>query len=98
MEFTRPKRVLTRALVRAWANRVGSSASMCVELQTRRGLGQHRRERRLARLERFSPQVVAVQLNQVEGVEEDSVVMAAVADPIERRDAVVVAGTPPRRR
>jgi hypothetical protein len=34
--------------------------------------------------DRFTPQVVAVQLDQVEGVEEDTVVVAVVANEIDR--------------
>jgi hypothetical protein len=37
-------------------------------------------------------QVVAVQLDQVEGVQERAVIMAAVANEIERGNAVVIAG------
>jgi len=39
-----------------------------VEPDTGAGLGQDRRERGLADLKRITPQVVAVQLDQVEGV------------------------------
>jgi hypothetical protein len=42
-------------------------------------------------VERLAPQVVAVQFDQVEGVEEDVAVMAALAQPVEYRQAVVVA-------
>ena len=38
------------------------------------------------------PQVVAVQFDQIEGVQKDAFVMAAVADAIERSDAVVITG------
>jgi hypothetical protein len=40
-----------------------------------------------ARGQRIAAQVVHIQLDQIEGVEEYAVVMAAVADAIERRDA-----------
>jgi len=43
-------------------------------------------------MKRIAPQVVAVQLNEVEGVEEYAVVSAVVTDEIERSNAVVIAG------
>jgi transposase len=45
----------------------------------------------LALLDRLAPQIIAVQLDQVEGVEEDEGVVAAVADAVEARHAVVAA-------
>jgi hypothetical protein len=59
-----------------------------VEPDARLGLGHDRRERSLADLKRIAPQVVAVQLDQVEGVQERAVIMAAVANEIERGNAV----------
>ena len=56
------------------------------------GLGHDRCERGLADLKRIAPQVVAVQFDEVEGIEERAVIMAAVANEIERGDAVVIAG------
>jgi hypothetical protein len=41
-----------------------------VEPNAGAGLGHNRRERGLADLKRIAPQVVAVQLDEVEGVEE----------------------------
>ena len=38
------------------------------------------------------PQIVAVQFNEVEGVQECAVIMPAVANEIERGNAVVIAG------
>jgi hypothetical protein len=46
-------------------------------------LGQHACKRGLADLKRIAPQVVAIQLDQVEGVEEYAVVGAVVTDEIE---------------
>src|SRR5215831_11649602 len=46
----------------------------------------------LADLKRIAPQVVTVQFDQVEGVQERVVIMAAVANEIERGNAVVIAG------
>jgi hypothetical protein len=55
------------------------------------GLGHNRCECGLADLERVTPQVVAVQLDQVEGVQEHVPVMLAVADAVERCEPVVIA-------
>jgi hypothetical protein len=44
-----------------------------------------------AALKRITPQVVAVQLDQVEGIEEDTIVSAVVPDEIEGRNTVSVA-------
>ena len=49
-------------------------------------------ERGLADLERIAPQVVAVQLDEIEGVEEYALVSAVVPDEIERGHAFVIAG------
>src|SRR5262245_32593142 len=56
------------------------------------GFGHDRCERGLADLKRVAPEVIAVQLDQVEGVQEREVIMAAVANEIERGNAVVIAG------
>jgi hypothetical protein len=64
---------------------------MLVEPDAGVGLGHDRCERRLADLKRITPQVVAVQLNEVEGVEEDVLVSAVLADEIERGNALVIA-------
>ena len=55
------------------------------------GLGHDRCERGLADFKRIAPQVVAVQFDQVEGIEEDALVSAVVTDEIERGNAVVIA-------
>src|SRR6516164_7753030 len=65
---------------------------MLVESDAGAGPGHDRCERGLADLKRIMPQVVAVQLDQVEGVQERAVIMAAVANEIERGNAVVIAG------
>jgi len=65
---------------------------MLVEPDAGAGLGHDRRERGLADLKRITPQVVAVQFDEVEGVEEYLVVSAVVPDEIERGNAVVIAG------
>src|SRR6516164_570709 len=65
---------------------------MLVEPDAGASLGQHARKRGLAGLKRIAPQVVAVQFDEVEGVEEYAVVSAVVTDEIERGNAVVIAG------
>jgi hypothetical protein len=64
---------------------------MLVEADAGAGLGYDRRERGLADLKRITPKAIAVQLDQVEGVEEYALVSAVVTDEIERGDAVVIA-------
>ena len=64
---------------------------MLVEPDTGAGLGQDRCERDLADLKRVTPQVLAVQFDQVEGVQEHVPVMLAVADTLERCQPVVIA-------
>jgi hypothetical protein len=59
-----------------------------VEPYAEAGLGRDRCERGLADLKRIAPQVVAVQFDQIEGVEEDALVSAVVTDEIERGNAV----------
>src|SRR5262245_48993623 len=44
-----------------------------VEAQAKVSFGQHTSKRRLADLKRITPQIVAVQLDQVESVDEDTV-------------------------
>src|SRR5262249_44512789 len=63
-----------------------------VEAQAKASFGQHTSKRGLAHFQRIAPHVVAVQLDQVESVQERAVIMAAVANEIERGNAVVIAG------
>src|SRR5262249_7958440 len=65
---------------------------MLVEPDAGAGLGHDRCERGLADLKRIAPQIVAVQLDQIEGVQERAVIMTAVAHEIERGNTVVIAG------
>src|SRR6516162_3223168 len=62
-----------------------------VEAQPRCRAREQAGERRLAHRERLPPQVIAVQLNQIEGIEEHVRIMPPVADAIEARDAVLTA-------
>jgi hypothetical protein len=65
---------------------------MLVEPDAGASLGQDGCERGLAALKRIAPQVVAVQLDQVEGVQKHAVVSAVMPNEIERGNAVVIAG------
>ncbi len=53
---------------------------------------RHPLERTVRWLDGLAPQVIAVKLDQVEGVEEDACVMPPVTDAIEARHAVVITG------
>ena len=48
-------------------------------------------KRGLANLKRVAPQVIAVQFDQVEGVEKHALIRAVVPDEIEGGNAVVIA-------
>src|SRR5262249_59845949 len=65
---------------------------MLVEAQAKAGFGQHTSKHGLAHFQGITPHVVAIQLDQVESVEEGTVVVAVGANEIERRYAGVVAG------
>src|SRR5262249_11522406 len=65
---------------------------MLVKAQAKASFGQHTSKRGLADLKWITPQVVAVQLNEVEGVEEYVLVSTVVTDEIKRGNAVVIAG------
>src|SRR5262245_1654904 len=69
------------------------SLDVFIEPQARSGTPQYPCQRGLPCIERLTPQVVAVQLDQIEGVEKDAGVVAAVADAVEARHAVAVAAT-----
>jgi hypothetical protein len=56
---------------------------MLVEPDAGASLGQHARKCGLADLKRITLQIVAIQLDQVEGVEEYALVSALVTDEIE---------------
>jgi hypothetical protein len=65
---------------------------MLVEPDARAGFGHDRCERGLADFKRIAPQVVAVQLDEVKGVQECGLVSPLVTDEIEGSNAVVIAG------
>ena len=63
-----------------------------VQTQSRTAPTQQARERRLARLQRLGPQVLAVQFEEVEGVEEDMLAGRLAPQPLEHREPIVIAG------
>src|SRR5262249_37603466 len=65
---------------------------MLVEPDAGACLGHDRCERGFANLKWIVPQVVTVQFDEVEGVLERAVIMAAAANEIERGNAVIIAG------
>src|SRR5262245_41105025 len=65
---------------------------MLVEPDASAGLGHDRCEFGLSDFQWITPQIVAVQLDEVEGIEEYALVGAVVPDEIERGNAVVIAG------
>src|SRR5258705_2049225 len=58
---------------------VARFVDVLVEQQARFGVAQELSERSLAALDGFAAQIIAVKLDQVEGVKEDVPVLAAVA-------------------
>jgi len=83
----------SRPSLQAWAEDGRAVAlGMLIEPDAGAGLGHDRCERSPADLKRITAQVVAVQLDEVEGIEEDALVSALVPDEIERGHAVVIAG------
>jgi hypothetical protein len=53
---------------------------------------EHAGQRALPHVQRVTPQVVAVEFDQVEGVEENAIIVVPVTDAVEARDAVLAAG------
>jgi hypothetical protein len=64
---------------------------MLVEPDAGASLGQDRCERGLADHKRIAPQIIAIQLDQVEGIEERIAIMTSVADTLERCEPLVIA-------
>src|SRR5215472_6383887 len=63
-----------------------------VQTQPPKAPTQQARERRPARLQRLAPQVFAIQLKEVEGVEEDMLARRLAPQPLEHREPVLIAG------
>ena len=80
----------SRPSLQAWAKMVGPSPSKC-SLKRRASFGQHTSKRGLAHFQRIAPQVVTLQFDQVKCVDEDTVVVAVVANEIERGHAQATA-------
>src|SRR4029450_13413973 len=66
---------------------------MLIEPDAGPGLSHDRCERGLADLKRVTPQVVAVQLDQVEGVEEHAIVSAVVSNEMNEATPVSLQAT-----
>jgi len=65
---------------------------MLVQPQPRKAPTQQARQCSFARFERFAPQILAVEFQQVEGEQEHAAIVALVAQPLEHGEAVLVAG------
>src|SRR5215471_15574872 len=83
----------SRPSLQALAKTVGPSPSIC-SLNRMPGLALATIDASVAlrTSRRIASQVVAVQSNEVEGVEEDALISAVVTDEIKRGDTVVIAG------
>jgi hypothetical protein len=62
--------------------------------EAKASFGQHTSKRGLAHFQRITPQVLAVQLDEVESAQEHVPVMLAVADTLKRCEPVSVARDP----
>ena len=62
-----------------------------VEAKPRRRAREQAGKRRLAYHERISAHVLAVKLDQIEGIDEDAFIVVPIADAVEARDAVLAA-------
>ena len=65
--------------------------NMVINLQPHARLGQQSDQQHLAPLDWLPPQVLAVKLDQVEGVKEDVSVRAAIAQPVKAWHSIIVA-------
>ena len=65
---------------------------MLIEANAGRAATQQAGERSLANFNRFAPQVLAVELQQVEGVQEDVRACGLFAQSLEHRHAAIIAG------
>src|SRR4029450_5012200 len=80
-------------ILQAWAKTVGPSPSICsLNRMPEWALATIDASVALRTSSGSRPHVVAIQLDQVEGVEEYALVSAVVTDEIERGDTVVIAG------
>src|SRR6516225_5377980 len=83
----------SRPCLQAWAKTVGPSPSIC-SLNRMPGWALATLDASVAlrTSSGFAPQVVPVQLDEVEGIKKYAPVSAVMTDEIERGDAVVIAG------
>src|SRR5262249_53383520 len=78
--------------LQAWAKTVGPSPSICsLKRSPRPALASILRSVAFAHFQWITPRVVAIELDQVEGVEEYAPVSTLVTDQLERGHAVVIA-------
>ena len=70
---------------------VAAMREMLVELHPRQRSAQQAGQRLLAHLERLAPQVVAVELQQIEGDENDVLVVATMPQHLKSRHPILVA-------
>ena len=70
---------------------VAAMREMLVELHPRQRSAQQAGQRLLAHFERLAPQVVAVELQQIKGDENDVLVVAAMPQHLKSRHPVLVA-------
>jgi len=66
--------------------------NVLIESDARSSLCEHHLQCGLAVLQRIRPEVIAVQFDQVEGIEEYAFVVMAITNQIERSHAVFIAG------
>jgi hypothetical protein len=68
-----------------------------VELQARRCPRKQSRQGRFSTFELLAPQVITVQLNEIEGPHEHAIIVPAVANALKQCDAVLTSGFGPLR-
>jgi hypothetical protein len=78
--------------LQAWRNTLSIVREVLVQTQSRKAPAQQARERRLARFQRLASQVLAIQLEEVKGVEEDMLARRLAPQPLEHRKPVLIAG------
>jgi signal transduction histidine kinase len=72
-------------------DRLAVALHVLVEPDARPDLSQHHFQCGLPALQRITPQIVAAQFDQIEGVEEYPIVSAVMTDKVERSNAIVIA-------
>ena len=66
--------------------------NMVVNSQPYRRIGEQSNERHPAPLDGLASQIPPIQFEQIEGIQEDAAVLAAVAQPVEARHAIPITG------